>query len=174
MKFVAFMFIMGSFIGWIMEIGFKFFSGQSLDKAGMGKLPFCALYGTGTLLLYLMISKNTENIILIFLGSMFFLTSLELIAGTILDKIFRLTLWDYTNKTMCINKHICGEFMIFWGSIGVVFIKFLLPFFKQIYTNFDNEIGLVLIVLITLTMIVDYMIAIIYRINNLFNNKVKV
>lgn len=159
-----FVFSLGSIIGWFMEIGFKYFSGQSLEKASMAKGPFCALYGTGAFLLYIFISKISANIFIIFISSAFFLTLLELIAGWILDKFFKITLWDYSNKKLNINKYICGEFMIFWGVIGIIFVKILMPIFLDIFTKIDTNFTLILLVAFVSIMAIDYLIVAVKRI----------
>ena len=166
MNYVLFVFFIGAFIGWIMEICFKYFSGQSLDKASMSRLPFCALYGTGAVILDLIISSNVNNIVLIFLASSFFLTCLELISGIILDNVFGIVLWNYSNKKLAINKHICGEFMIFWGVMGVVYIKVLKPIFLQVFTSIDGTIITSIIMLMCIIIAVDYAFVAIKNLRN--------
>lgn len=159
MSFILFLFCIGSFVGWVMECFFKYFSGQSIEKAGMGKLPFCALYGNGTILLYIAVYKNTDNVVLTFLSSAFILTSIELLAGVILDYVFDMRLWDYSNKKLSINPYICGELMITWGVAGVLFVKFLLPFFRDIFLKIDTNFTFYLLAIITIVICINYAFA---------------
>ncbi len=166
MSFIMFLFCIGSIVGWIMEYFFKTFSGQSIEKAGMGKLPFCSLYGNGAILLYIAVARNADNVILIFLSSIFMLTSIELVSGIILDEVFAMRLWDYSDKKFCINPYICGEFMLVWGGIGVLFVKVLLPFFYDIFLKIDTSFTFYMLVLITLIIAINYIVAIVSNFKN--------
>ncbi len=141
-----------------MEVIFKFFSGQTIDKAGMGKLPFCALYGTGTILLYI-ISSYFENVVLVFLVSMLSLTFIEFVAGFLLDKFFGMELWDYQDKKLSINKYICGEFMITWGATGVLFSKILLPLFRGFFLKIDTSFTFYMLIILTIIIAINYLVA---------------
>ncbi len=150
-------FIIGSFIGWILEIVFKIISKEDVVRAGMANGPFCILYGIGTFVLAMVISKYTKNVFLIFLFSSIILTSLEYVTGLLLDKVYEVELWDYSKLKFGINKYISLEFMIIWGVLGVIFIKYILPNLNKIYIYLDGPILITMIYIATVYIFIDYL-----------------
>lgn len=153
---IIYFFIIGSFFGWIIEIAFKTLSGENLARAGMANGPFCILYGIGTFFLAVVISKYTNNIFLIFLISSIVLTTLEYATGVLLDRLYGIELWDYTKLKFGINKHISLEFMLIWGILGVLFIKYVLPILNIIYTYSSGPAFIFIIYSVLIYIIMDY------------------
>ncbi|MBR1884180.1 MAG: putative ABC transporter permease [Clostridia bacterium] len=162
-----FIFCMGSVIGYLMEISYKLFAGQDYSTAGMSKGPFCITYGVASMLLFLLSKIIPDNIFIIFIISTIMLTTLEFISGNILVKIFKITLWDYTSQRFCINKYICGEFMLLWGILGVVFIKIILPIIQSTFDALDSKISFYLCLILSVIMAVDYILVITNQVRTL-------
>lgn len=125
-------FIIGAFVGWMLECIFKFFSKNFRTTPGILNTPFCILYGLGTVALSMVINRVTNNIWLLFLLSMVILTTMEYITFILLKKIYNIQLWDYSDMTFSINEKVCVEFALLWGILGALYIKYLLP----VLTNF--------------------------------------
>ncbi|MDF2865823.1 MAG: hypothetical protein K0R72_641 [Clostridia bacterium] len=149
-------FIIGSFIGWILEIVFKIISKEEVVRAGMANGPFCILYGMGTFVLAMIISKYTKNVFLIFIFSSIILTSLEYATGLLLDKVYEVELWDYSKLKFGINKYISFEFMLIWGVLGVIFINYILPNLNKIYIYLDGPILITMIYIVAIYILIDY------------------
>jgi len=128
-------FIIGAFVGWMLECVFKFFSKNFAKTPGILNTPFCILYGLGTVVLSMIINRITNNIWLLFLLSMIVLTIMEYVTFILLKKIYNVQLWDYNDMTFSINEKVCLEFAVIWGVLGALYIKYLLP----ILTNFFFE-----------------------------------
>lgn len=148
--------VVGSLIGWILEMIFKKIAGESNVSAGMSKGPFCILYGIGTLFLAVFISKYTDNIFITFLFSSICLTGFEYITGVLLDKVYGIELWDYSKLKYGINKHISLEFTFLWGILGVLFIKYILPILNKIYIFTYSPIQILVIYSVLLIIVIDY------------------
>ena len=157
-------FCIGSILGWFLEITYKIIAGQDPSTAGMSKGPFSITYGFAALILNLVISRISDNIFVIFFSSMFLLTILELISGVILDKVFKITLWDYKGLKLYINKYTSGEFMIVWGMLGVIYLKILEPLFLQLLSIFDINIINTFCIGFCIYMAIDYIFVIISQV----------
>ena len=90
-------FIIGAFIGWILECVFKFATKNFKRTPGILNTPFCILYGLGTVALSLVIGRITNNFLLAFILSMIVLSIMEYITFVLLKKIYNVELWDYNN-----------------------------------------------------------------------------
>ena len=126
-------FIIGAFAGWLLECAFRFIAGH-LDKSpGILNTPFCTLYGLGTLVLSTIISRITTNPPILFLLSATVLTLMEYVTYILLRDVYGLKLWDYSNMTFKLDEKVCLEFSLIWGTLGVLYIKYLLPVLKGFF-----------------------------------------
>ncbi len=126
-------FIIGAFAGWLLECAFRYVAGH-LDKSpGILNTPFCILYGLGTLVLSNVISRITTNPAILFLLSASVLTLMEYITYILLRDIYGLKLWDYSDMTFKLDEKVCLEFSLIWGTLGVLYIKYLLPMFRNFF-----------------------------------------
>ena len=128
-------FIIGAFIGWILECVFKFFNKDFRRTPGILNTPFCILYGLGTVVLSIVINRITNNIWLLFFLSMIVLTIMEYITFIFLKEIYNIQLWDYNDMTFNINEKVCIEFSLIWGTLGAIYIKYLLPILTDFFTK---------------------------------------
>ena len=126
-------FLIGAFVGWMLECTFKYFSKNFKRTPGILNTPFCILYGLGTVVLSLVINKITDNIWLLFILSMIVLTVMEYITFVLLKKIYGVQLWDYNNMTFSLNEKVCIEFSLIWGTLGALYIKYVLPLLTKFY-----------------------------------------
>lgn len=147
-------FVIGAFVGWMLECVFKFFSGNFNKTPGILNTPFCILYGLGTVALSLIIYRVTNKFWLLFLLSMLVLTVMEYITFILLKKIYGIKLWDYTDMTFNINEKVCLEFALVWGILGALYIKYLLPILKDFFVRAQGtalSFGLILLLAIIIT-----------------------
>ena len=104
--------------------------------------PVTAVYGLGALFLIIYYNYLNNKLtnkylkgILYLIGSILFLTLIELIYGYFINTIFGIDLWDYTNKKYNLGKYICLEISIMWGLLALFFIYFIKPFFDKHIKN---------------------------------------
>jgi len=128
-------FVIGAFMGWLLECVFKFATKNFRRTPGILNTPFCILYGLGTVVLSVIINRVTNNIWLLFLLSMIVLTVMEYITFVLLKKLYDVQLWDYRDMTFSINEKVCLEFSLMWGALGAVYIKYVLPILTSFFIN---------------------------------------
>ena len=126
-------FIIGAFMGWLLECTFKFFNKDFRRTPGILNTPFCILYGQGTVVLSVVINRVTNNIWLLFFLSMIVLTVMEYVTFVLLKKVYNVQLWDYKDMTFSINEKVCVEFALIWGTLGALYIKHLLPLLTDFF-----------------------------------------
>ena len=121
-------FIIYSFLGWIIESVYRSLRERKLINTGFLYGPFCPIYGLGAIIMFLFLNNFRDNIFVLFILSFFILSLWEYIVGWILEIIFHTKYWDYTENKFNINGRVCLVNSIFWGILGVIFIKFIHPF----------------------------------------------
>lgn len=171
MRFIYF-FVIGAFAGWMLECFFKCITHNFKRTPGILNTPFCILYGVGTLLLSLVISKVTDNFMMLFFLSMLILTIIEYITFILLNKIYDLKLWDYSDMEFKINEKVCLEFSVIWGLLGAVYIKYLLPLFNNLYNKYNGEIFKFILIGIMCIIAVDFVISSAILIKKKYNKRV--
>ena len=130
---LAFLFYIGSSIGWILEIFYRrFVSTKKWINPGFLTGPYLPIYGIGLCMLFLLSladlsfidNKIIKNIVTIsFMGIA--MTLIEYIAGIIFIKGMNVKLWDYSDRLGNIKGIICPLYSLFWCVLGAVYYFFI-------------------------------------------------
>lgn len=157
--FYCILFFIYSFLGWIMEVTLTLITDKKFVNRGFLLGPCCPIYGCGCILLNLLLHNYTNNILVLFILTMFTCSLLEYITSFLMEKIFKLRWWDYSQMKFNINGRICLETMTPFSILGVLAIKFATPFFiTNINKLSEKTILIISIILITL-FIIDVIIS---------------
>jgi uncharacterized membrane protein/AraC-like DNA-binding protein len=137
---LAFLFFIGSLIGWCLEVIFRrYFSSANKEKKwvnpGFLNGPYIPLYGFGLCLLYLLagtqkyiVVENTViSRIILFVIMALCMTVIEYIAGSIFIKRMKIKLWDYSHERGNIKGIICPRFSFYWAVLGAIYYFLIHP-----------------------------------------------
>ena len=138
---LAFLFYIGSSLGWVLELLFRrFISGNNPERKwinpGFMVGPYVPLYGTGLCILYL-VSRLAEsrqgadpvwNNILMLVLMAAAMTAIEYIAGIMLLKVMNARLWDYSRRWGNIDGLICPLFSVIWAVMGAAYYFLVDPY----------------------------------------------
>ena len=166
---LLFLFLVGSLGGYGLEVLFRrFFSAKRWVNPGFMKGPWLPLYGFGIVIMFIACSLfftylpssmplynpngnlfNKQEVSLATVYDLIPIVTiwislilLELIAGLIFVKGFKVRLWDYTNLRGNIMGIICPMFSFFWFVITVIYYYALNPFIYQMFISLFNYIFL--------------------------------
>lgn len=90
--------------------------------------PFSAIYGFGVVLVSVCLNRMyRSNIVTIFLSSAILGGAFEWVSSWFMEVTVGMKAWDYTGKWLSIGGRTCGQFMFFWGVLGVVWMRLILP-----------------------------------------------
>lgn len=142
-------FIIGSFGGWLLEIIYKLATKNYSRLPGILHSPFCILYGFGVLICNVIYSI-TKNPLSQFILCFIFLSLIEYITYDLLNKLFNIKLWDYSNLKINIKGKVSLIFSLIWGLIGTLVIQFIIPSLN-IWFDTNNNIALKIALLIVVT-----------------------
>ena len=73
--------------------------------------------------------------------------------------LFGSTSWDYSNIPLNLNGRICLLYSIFWGFLGVFWIKSVYPRFSVWVLKIPNRIGKVLVWILLVFLIFDCVVS---------------
>lgn len=121
--------------------------------------PLCPIYGFGALgVIYFLTDIGKTNKLVLFFGSVFIATALELVGGFILEKIFHKKWWDYSEMRYNIGGYICVEFSVIWGLACFVLYEAVHPLIQRLFALlnpkfiFYTDIILLIIFVVDLTL----------------------
>lgn len=136
---IAFLFSMGSIIGWILEVLFRrFFSSANPERKWLnpGFLvgPYLPLYGFSLCMIYFLSLINVSLIhdpflqdMVLFVLMAFSITAIEYVAGLIFIKGLHVKLWDYSHEKWNIQGIICSKFTFFWYILSAFYYFLIHP-----------------------------------------------
>ena len=133
----------GSFAGVIIELLWCFVrNGYFESRSGLVYGPFNLLYGIGaaaiTAALYPFRNKGKW---LSFLGGFLVGSVVEYVCSWMMEVVYGASSWDYSHMPFNLNGRICLLYSLFWGILGVWWIKDLYPRMAKWILKIPNRTG---------------------------------
>ena len=116
-------FFIYSFIGWVWESCYVSAKKRHWVNRGLLHGPMLPIYGSGALVILVSTIGVRENPWLIFLLGMIAATLLEYITGAVMEQIFHVRYWDYSNQKLNLNGYICVSSSLCWGVFSVLLVR---------------------------------------------------
>ena len=133
----------GSFAGVVIEMLWcQITNGYIESRSGLVYGPFNLLYGVGAVVLTVCLYKfRNRGAWISFLGGMVIGSVVEYICSFGQELLFGSRSWDYSNVPLNINGRICLMYSVFWGFLGVLWIKNIYPRMAKWILKIPNRIG---------------------------------
>lgn len=149
-----------AFLGWCLEVTYQAVEhGRFINRGFLGG-PYCPIYGVGVIIVTLALYPLRETIILLYIGSVALTSSLELVTGYVLEKIFRQHWWDYSDERFNVKGYICLKFSLLWGVACLVTVRIIHPTIEKLVDLIPQTAGIVVMVLIYVGFVSDLVITI--------------
>lgn len=132
------LFLIYSFCGWLIETVLGIIQNKKFVNRGFLIGPYCPIYGVGVILITLLLSKYSDDIVALFFLSAILCGTLEYFTSFIMEKLFKARWWDYSNMKYNINGRICLETLVLFGIAGVLINHFVNPIFIDMITKLPN------------------------------------
>lgn len=133
----------GSFVGVIVEMLWCLIrNGYIESRAGLVYGPFNLLYGVGAVLLTICLYNfRNRGSWISFLGGFLVGSVLEYVCSLGQEFVLGTRSWDYTGMPFNLNGRVCLLYSIFWGVLGVLWIKNIYPRMAKLILKIPNKIG---------------------------------
>lgn len=151
----------GSFVGVVIEtIWCLVTRGYIESRAGLVYGPFNLLYGMGVVTLTVCLYKfRNRGAWLSFLGGTLVGSVVEYICSWGQELVFGSRSWDYSAIPFNLNGRICLLYSIFWGILGVLWIKNLYPRVAKLILKIPNKAGKIITWAVTAFLIIDVIVS---------------
>ena len=155
---VFLLFWVSSILGWIVEVIVCSIADKKLVNRGFLIGPYCPIYGCGALIM-LTLSSFRNNLFVCFIMALFLCSVLEYITSYVMERLFQIRWWDYSNDSFNINGRICLRNAIGFGALGVIFTRYISPFYYNIVNNFSYNLLLTISIIILVITLIDIFIS---------------
>lgn len=117
------------FLGWIWECCFvsvcHIWKERKFQFINRGFLhgPAIPIYGFAAVSILLATIRLRGNIPAVFITGALTATLFELVTGTVMERLFKVKYWDYSNLPLNYHGHICFFVSLFWGFFSVILVE---------------------------------------------------
>ena len=146
------MFFIFCFVGWVWEVSLAFISEDMFVNRGTLHGPWLPIYGTGGVIILVLLKKLREKPALEFVAAMVLCGCLEYFSSWYLEMTHDgQRWWDYTGYFLNINGRICAEGLLTFGLGGLAIVYLLAPALDNLLSRIDaRKLGIVAAVLLVL------------------------
>ncbi len=138
--YISYFFIY-SCLGWIIETIYAFIIHGHFVKRGFLFGPLCPIYGFGAVILLLVTKKMYGKPFQKFLIATILFTLFEYIVSLLLEVVFGLRWWDYSNDFLNIQGRVSLMYTIFWGIIGLIMLEKVHPLIENLIQKIEVKIS---------------------------------
>lgn len=160
MKFliVYLMFWIFSVLGWIMEEFVFLVCDKKIVNRGFLLGPYCPIYGFGGIVMLLLLPYKDEPLTC-FLLALILCTIIEYIASFLMEKLFKVRWWDYSNNAFNINGRVCLQNAIAFGLLGMLATSYVIPWLFSILSNINNNTLIILSIIVLVITTIDIIVS---------------
>lgn len=148
-----------SFAGWIWESCYDSIKDKHWINRGFIHGPLIPIYGTGAVVVLAASLPFKEHLIGIFLGGMLAATVLEYITGCLMDMLFHVRYWDYSEQPFNLNGHICLFCSLGWGIFSVTMDFIVHPHVADLLLSLNELTIKHIVYTVSAFFILDFMIS---------------
>lgn len=154
------LFVFYSFLGWLMEVTQGYVRHKKFVNRGFLIGPYCPIYGYGAISMTLLLKGYANDPIVLFVMAIVICSILEYTTSFVMEKLFKIRWWDYSNRKFNINGRICLETMIPFGILGCLMIYFVNPFMFAIIDMIPSNLINIIVVILFIIYLVDNAVSI--------------
>ena len=116
-----------SVLGWVCETVYCSVIQRKFVNRGFLNGPVCPVYGVGAVLVIYLLRPVAGNVLALFLTGMLVTTVLEYLTSVLLEKLFHMKWWDYSQFKLQVNGRVCLLNSLMFGALSVFVMLALHP-----------------------------------------------
>ena len=123
-QLIAFFYIY-CFLGWCFESGYATIKQRKLTNRGFLRGPYIPIYAFGAIFVLIITDNFQGSILSVYFSGLIAATVLEYITGYVMEKLFKVKYWDYSDHKFNLNGYISLSTSIAWGFLSVLLTEVL-------------------------------------------------
>lgn len=123
-------FFLYSFAGWCWEVSLSFATKHRFVNRGFLTGPILPIYGFGALTVLLVCVPVKSSLLLVALSGASAATVLELVTGAVMEALFHVRYWDYSNAKWNLHGYVCAKATLVWAFFSVLIVRVIHPLLR--------------------------------------------
>ena len=111
------------FVGWVWETCYVSIRKREWVNRGFLRGPWLPIYGFGAVLILIFTFPVRNSLWLTYLVGMIGATVLEYVTGTVMEAVFHVRYWDYSDQPLNVHGHICLGVSLGWGVFSLLMVR---------------------------------------------------
>lgn len=151
-----FFFYFYCFGGWCFESAFVSLRTRKWVNRGFMRGPFLPLYGSGATMMLVVSMPFQDNVWLTYIAGVIGATALEYVTGIVMETLFQVRYWDYTERVLNYQGRICLRSSVAWGFLTILMTRVIhRPIESLMYAMPERVLHYVTVVL-TIYIVADF------------------
>ena len=147
------------FFGWCFESTYVSIKEKKPVNRGFMRGPFLPLYGTGALMMLIVSAPFQENLLLTYIAGCIGATVLEYVTGVVMEALFKVRYWDYSDQPFNFQGYICLGSSLAWGILTILMTRFVHQPIENFVLAIPEGILTAVTMVISLVIVVDFTIS---------------
>ncbi len=143
------------FIGWIIESTYVSVRSLHFVNRGFLRLPLLPLYGSGAIIMLWLSIPVQGNLFLMFLFGMLGASALEYVTGYVMERLFKMKYWDYSNNPFNLNGYVCLTNSIAWGFLTLLLTEVIHRPLEWLVLRLNGTACIILVIMVGLLFVTD-------------------
>lgn len=159
--FYFILFLIYSVIGWLIEVTNCSINEKKFVMRGFLIGPYCPIFGTVAILMILLLKKYIGDPIVLFIMATVIATVVEYATSYLLEKIFKIRWWDYSEKKYNVNGRVALTTSLMFGILGLALMYYINPFLVKVLESINHNTLIIIGILFLIMFIIDNICSII-------------
>lgn len=151
-----FFFYFYCFFGWCVESVYVSLQKRRWVNRGFMRGPFLPLYGTGGIMMLVVSMPFQDNIWLTYIAGCIGATVLEYVTGVVMEALFKVRYWDYSNQKFNFQGHICLGTSLSWGFLTILMTQVIHKPIEQFVLSIPRNVLMYITLFLTAYIAVDF------------------
>lgn len=144
------------FVGWIWETIYVSVRLGHWVNRGFMHGPFLPIYGAGFTGMVMLTSAIRGMYVVEFIVGMIGATIMEYYTGMIMEKLFKVRYWDYSNCKFNVKGYICLKASVCWGFFAILGPEVIHPFFENLVLKISQTPLEIIVLILTAYVAADF------------------
>lgn len=153
-QWLAFFYIY-CFFGWIFESTYVSLKERRPVNRGFLRLPMLPIYGTGAVMMLWVSLPVRDSLFLTWLSGLIGATVLEYVTGYVMEQLFKVRYWDYSNQKFNLRGYICLSSSIAWGFLTILMTRALHKPVDEFISAIPTGVLFILLTIVSMVFVYD-------------------
>lgn len=151
-----FFFYFYCFGGWCFESAFVSLRTRKWVNRGFMRGPFLPLYGSGATMMLVVSMPFQDNVLLTYIAGVIGATALEYVTGVVMEVLFQVRYWDYSDRILNYQGRICLRSSVAWGFLTILMTRVIHKPIESLMYAMPELVLHYVTVLLTIYIVADF------------------